>query len=219
MPKHSSLLLTRNLSFTVLVGLIVVLLAAVLGVSAWVNKRTAVFTTTTSPQNTYSVNLKGAKGRPLLIPYWVSADVYKMGEPYVADVLLHEAWDAFDLSFELGFPETRWPANNIVEFYRPQYFEKGNDILIVQNRSAKRLNCLFIDAVSKYLIIDMRPGASLSLNIPKSRATWHWIGFEGVLEDGTKIQRAYKDFNRSGCAYLLSIVESGSALETRMTGC
>src|SRR5688572_32469832 len=56
-------------------------------------------TTTTAPQHTYKVNLKGAKGRPLLIPYTVSDDLFKTGEPYVTDVLLHEAWAAIDLSF------------------------------------------------------------------------------------------------------------------------
>lgn len=215
---------TRKFVLTSLVGLGVVLLIAVVGVRAWVTKRTAVFTTTSSPQNTYSVNLKGAKGRPLLIPYWVSADVYKIGEPYVTDVLLHQAWDAFDLSFELGFPDIRWPANNVVEFYREEYFEDGSDVLIVQNRSGKNLRCVSIDAVSKFLVIDMRPGASLSLKAPKSRGDVQSIDLEGVMDDGTTISNQSVSFDRTGrraldCTYLVSITESGPTIETRMTGC
>lgn len=219
----SRLSLNHKVGLTFLVSAGVILFISVLGVRAWINNKTAIFTSTTSPQNTYTVNLKGAKGRPLLIPYWVQADVYKIGEPYVADVLLHEAWDAFDLSFEAGFPEIRWPANNVVEFYRPQYFEDGNDILIVQNRSSRSVKCLFISAVSKFLFMDLRPGASLSLKAPKPRSEWQWIVLEGVLDDGTKIPRQANNFRqhrrRENCTYLLSVLESGSAIETRMAGC
>lgn len=221
--SSSRLSLNDKVGLTTLVSIGVILFVSVLGVRAWINKKTAVFTSTASPQNTYTVNLKGAKGRPLLIPYWVHADVSKTGEPYIADVLLHETWDAFDLSFEAGFPEIRWPANNVVEFYRPQYFEDGNDILIVQNRSGRPVKCLFINAVSKFLVMDMRPGASLSLKAPKPRGDWQWIVLEGVLDDGTRIPRHDKSFRqhrkKENCAYLLSILESGAAIETRMAGC
>lgn len=221
--SSSRLSLNERVGLTFLVSVAVILFVSVLGVRAWINKKTAVFTSTTSPQNTYTVNLKGAKGRPLLIPYWVHADIYKMGEPYVADVFLHKAWDAFDLSFEAGFPEIRWPANNVVEFYRPEYFEDGNDILIVQNRSGKPLKSLFVHAVSTFLVVDMRPGASLSLKAPKPRGDWQWIVLEGVLDDGTKIPRHDTDFRqhrkRESCTYLLSSLESGSAIEARTAGC
>jgi len=222
--SNSPLSFTRKSVITSLVILSVVLLVAVLGARAWINKKTAVFATTTSPQSTYSINLKGAKGRPFLIPYLVRADVYKMGKPVAADVLLHEAWDAFDLSFELGFPEIRWPANNVVEFYRPEDFEDGNDVLIVQNRSGKALGTLFIDTESKFLVIDMRPAASLSLKVPKPRGDWAWFGFEGVLDDGTTIPRNFQQFNyrasqKTDCTYVLSILESGSMIETRTAGC
>jgi hypothetical protein len=213
----------RKSLITSLLVLGVVLLVAVLGARAWINNKTAVFATSNSPQNTYSVSLKGAKGRPLLIPYFVSADVYKTGQPYVADILLHEAWDAFDESFELEFPDMRWPANNVVEFYAPGT-EDGNDILIVQNRSDKTLTCLSIDAVHRFLVLDLRPGASLSIKVPKTNADWYWMVVEGVLGDGTNIPRNTAEFNRRGtreldCTYVLSIFQSGSTIETRMTSC
>jgi|SRR5687767_16023309 len=218
MSKRSSLRLSLNhkVVLTFLVSVAVILFVSVLGVRAWINKKTAVFTSTTSPQHTYTVNLKGAKGRPLLIPYTVSADLFKTGEPYVTDVRLHEAWDAFDLSFEAGFPEIRWPANNVVEFYRPEYFEDGNNLLIVQNRSGKPVKCLFIDAVSKFLAVDIRPGASLSLRVPKPRGDWQWIGLEGALDDGTKISHRYNKprwRKKENCTYLISIFESGAAID------
>ncbi|HEU4869854.1 MAG TPA: hypothetical protein VFT08_03315 [Pyrinomonadaceae bacterium] len=222
-PKRETVIsFARKSLFISLVVLGVVLLVAVLGARAWINNKTAVFTRTTSPQNTYSVSLKGAKGRPLLIPYWVRADVYKMGQPYVADVWLHEAWDPFDLSFEAGFPKIRWPANNVVEFYRPENFENGNDVIIVQNRSGKLIRCLFVRSVSKFLVLDFRPEASLNLKVPKTKGDSQWFLFEGILDDGTNIPRKHGDFDRRGtrerdCTYLLSIVESGSAIE--LSGC
>jgi len=225
MVKQSSPLcsLIRKLVLTFLAGLGVILLFAFLGVRSCINRNLALFTTTTSPRNTYVVNLKGAKQRPFLAPYTVSADIDKMGEPYVSNIELHTAWDAFDLSFELGFPEIRWPANNVVEFYRPEDFEHGNDVLIVQNRSGKPLKCLFVEAGHKFLIVDMRPGASLSVRIPRPRGDSQWIAFKGVLDDGTKIPPYARDYRRyrrgDNCTYLLSVLESGSSLETRMTAC
>lgn len=224
MSNRSSSRLSLNdrvgLTFLVTVGAI--LFVSVLGVRAWISKKTAVFTSTTSPQNTYTVNLKGAKGRPLLIPYWVHADVYKMGEPYVADVFLHEAWDALDLSFELGFPEIRWPANNVVEFYRSETIAGGNDLIIVQNRSGKLVTCLSIDVESKFLVVDMKPGSSLSLKVPKLRGNSQWMALEGVLGDGTRISYRYDNGRwriKENCTYLLSIYELGAAIEPRTAGC
>jgi hypothetical protein len=126
------------------------------------------------------------------------------------------------LSFESGFPDISWTGNNVVDFFTPQTFENGNDVIMVQNRSGKPVSCLFINAVSKFLVLDMRPGASLSIKAPKTKGDSHWIAVEGVLGDGTTIPRKHRDFDRRGtrerdCTYLLSIFESASAIE--MTGC
>ena len=214
---------TRKFVLTVLVCLAGVSLVAVLGLRAWINKNSAVFTTTISPQNTYSLNLKGAKQRPFLLPFSVSADVYKMGELFVTDVWLHTAWDAFDLSFELGYPDIRWPANNVVEFYRPDYFADGSDLLIIQNRSGQPVKCLLIEAVNKFLVFDMRPGASLSVHVPKSRGDWQWFALEGVVADGTRIPRNNASFRSNNkqvrCTYLITLLDSGSTFEARTNGC
>ena len=207
---------------TTLVGLGVILLSVVLIARSWMNKNTAIFTTTTSPQNTYSVNLKGAKGRPFLLPYAVSADVYKLGEPYVTTVLLHEAWDFMDESFELAYPEMRWVGNNVVEFYGPH--DLGNDVLIVQNRSSKPVKCLSVYRGNKFLVMDLRPGASLSLQVPKTNSDSQWMTLDGVLEDGTRIRRHYETYGRrntkeADCTYVASIFDSGATIETRMPGC
>ena len=57
----------------------------------------------------------------------VRADVSKAGQLFVSDIWLHRAEDSFDLSFEAGFPDVRWLTDNIVEFYRPEYFDQGAD--------------------------------------------------------------------------------------------
>lgn len=89
----------------------------------WSQRWQAVFFTTNSPSHTYEVKLKGQKGRPLVLTNEVRADVFKGGRPFISDVWLHSTQDALDLSFEAGYPDTRWVTENIVEFYRKQYYE------------------------------------------------------------------------------------------------
>src|SRR5678815_4508899 len=107
---------------------------ALIGVGRfWFKQRSQEFLTTTSPDHTYTVRLKGSKGRPLIVPNEVRAEVSKAGQLFVSDIWLHRAEDSFDLSFEAGFPEVRWLTDNIVEFYRPEYFNQGADSLTVEN--------------------------------------------------------------------------------------
>ena len=193
--------------------------ATVFGVRLWVNAKYGVFLCTTSPHNTYSVVLKGDKGRPWIIPSKVKADVFKLGQPFMSDLWLHSTEDFFDRSFEAGFPNVRWLDDRTVEFYRAQNFEKGADSLVVSNRARYRIEYLRLQSENKFLLFDMEPGASLSLEIPAPRGDWQDIALEGAFTGGKQIPFNSKAFERRTTQrkrflYQIIIDEAGSKIET-----
>lgn len=103
------------------------------------------------------------------MPNEVRADVSKAGQLFVSDIWLHRAEDSFDLSFEAGFPEVRWLTDNIVEFYRPEYFDQGADSLTVENNAGKLIKYLRVQSGNKFLIFELGSGKSISLKIPAAR--------------------------------------------------
>lgn len=153
----------------------------------WIKERTKEFLTTTSPDHTYTVRLKGNKGRPLIIPNEVRADVSKAGQLFVSDIWLHQTEDSFDLSFEAGFPDVRWLTDNIVEFYRPEYFDRGADSLTVDNNAGKLIKYLRVQSENRFLIFELGSGKSISLKIPAARGDSQWIGVAGAFADGIEI--------------------------------
>jgi len=192
----------------------------VFGLRFWMNSKHAVFLRTTSPNNTYSVVLKGDKGRPWIIPRTVSADVFKHGQPSISDIWLHTTYDALDLSFEAGFPNVIWLDDSTVEFYRPQYYADGADSLIVSNRAAKSIAYLRIQSVNKFLLFDIQPGATILLEVPAPRSDSQYIGLQGTFTGDEQISFNSKDFDRRSThrkrfVYQISIDESGSSIATK----
>lgn len=188
--------------------------AVVFGVRSWMNSKYGAFCRTTSPDNFYSVVLKGDKRRPWIIPSTVSADVFKSGQPFQSNIWLHSADDSFDLSFEAGFPNIRWLGNNTVEFYRPEYFKKGADSLVVFNAAATPIKYLRVQSVNRFLLFEIPPGASVALEIPSPRGDSQDIALEGSFTNDKQILFNSKSFNRRSTqrkrfAYEISIDESG----------
>lgn len=198
-------------------GVVLCLCASLFLVRFWINSRHGVFLTTTSPDHTYAISLKGNKGRPLLIPNQVSADVSKSGQPFLSDIRVHEAWDSFDLPFEAGFPDVRWLTDNVVEFYRPEYFESGADSLQVQNEAAKPIKYMFVQAHNKFLVFDLQPGASVSLEISAPRGDSRSIALWGAFADETEVVSTCGIFDRRfrkrvRSTYKISVGNAGATI-------
>lgn len=179
-----------------------------------------VFLKTTSPQKTYAVELTGNKGRAFVLPNEVRADVFKLGQPFAANLWLHSASDAFDLSFEAGFPHVRWVSESAIEFYRAEYFEKGSDSLQVSNRGEKSIKYLRVQSVNTFLLFDIQPGTSALLKIPAPRGDRQWIAVAGSLTDGPAIPFNSKLFDRHSrqrqhTEYELVITNSNSVISER----
>jgi len=186
----------------------------------WANRNHHVFLTTISPEHTYSVVLRGDKGRPLIIPNQVRADVFKSGQPFISDIWLHSTGDSFDLSFEAGFPDVRWLDDNVLEFYRAQYYERGADLLQVENTETKTIKYLRVQAENKLLIFELRPASSVSVEIPAPRSDSQWIAVEGGFTDGSAIPFTSKSFDRRSrqqqhFTYQISVDASGATIASK----
>lgn len=214
----------RSLSISTLgiTAALFLILSIALGLSLfvgyWLLKPETIFSSVTSPNHTYTVELKGSKTRPLLIPHEVRVDVLKTGQPFASDIWLHSAQDSFDLSFEAGYPDLRWLNDNLVEFYRQEYFEKGSDSLTTRNTSLKPIKYIRVQSVNKFLLFDFEPGTSVSMKIPAPRGDWQSIAVEGMFTDGQFIPFQHKSFDRRATQsnsfnYQLEITASGSLLE------
>jgi hypothetical protein len=131
---------------------------------------------------------------------------------------LHSTGDSFDLSFEAGFPDVRWLDDNVVEFYRAQYYERGADSLEVENRETKTIKYLRVQAVNKLLICELRTGSSVTVGIPAPRGDSQWIAVEGGFTNGAAIPFTWKSFDRRSrqqqhFTYQISIDSSGPTIE------
>lgn len=192
----------------------------VFGLRLWLNTKYGEFLNTASPNNTYTVVLKGDRGRPWIIPSKVRADVFKLGQPFISDIQLHSTNDLFDLSFEAGFPNVRWLGDRTVEFYRAQHFEYGADALVVSNRAASSIQYLRVQAENKFLLFDMQAGATVSLEIPAPRGDWQDIALEGAFTGGQQIKFSSNSFERRSTqrkrsVYQIIVEESGSIIEAK----
>lgn len=179
----------------------------------------AVFSKLTSPHNTYTVSLKGSKGRAFVRSNEVRVDVLKLGQPYASDIWLHSASNPFDLSFDAGFPDFRWRGDNVLEFYRQQYFDKGSDSLRVWNASSKAVKYMRVQSVNKFILLDFESMASLFMEIPAPRGDFQWIAVEGAFSDGQVIPFNHKSFDRRSkkdkhAEYQIQITSTGALIES-----
>ena len=179
----------------------------------------SVFNTYVSPNKTYTVLLKGEQGRAFVGANEVRVDVLKMGQPFASHIWLHSARDPFDLSFEAGFPNARWLQDNLLEFYRQQYFEKGSDSLVVSNLSSKRIKYLRVQSLNKFLLMDFEPISSVSMEIPAPRGDFQWIAVEGMFSDGEVIPFSHENFYRRSSqddrsVYEIQITSDGPSIKS-----
>jgi hypothetical protein len=162
-----------------------------------------VFFTTSSPfpaRDKYVVSLRGNPQRSFLLTHQVTADVLKSGEPYVSDIFLHSSHNAFDLSFESGFPDSTWLGNRILEFYHKGDYERGRDSVAIQNDSNVDIKYLRVLAVNKLLLFDIPPLTSVQFVIPAANTGSQTISLEGSFSDNQPIPFQWKSFDRRATA-------------------
>lgn len=130
------------------------------------------FASVSSPDGTYQVVLMGQKERPLFFTAEVRFDVLRNGRVFMTNEFLHSG-DAFDRSFESGFPDHEWLGENVLHFYRkndssPQI--EGN--LRIVNRTKSKLKYLKVFVMShKFLVFDILPGSQIDLEFAFQKGT------------------------------------------------
>lgn len=182
--------------------------------------RFSEFLTISSPTETYRVSLTGQKGRPALgLMSEVQFEVFKDGELFVSKRYLHSA-DSFDLSFEAGYPNHSWLRENVLHFYRQEYFYKDRlDMVIVTNKTREKIRYLRVQALDKFLIFDLEPLSSIELAASPPRGEIKWVGAEGEFLTGQKIELAGVNFKTrkelgNAFVYEISVRDHGLVVES-----
>jgi hypothetical protein len=126
-------------------------------------------------------------------------NVTKQRQPFLQDLVYYHG-TSLDGSFLRRYPQRDWVSESILRFGRETLTDQGDD-LIVANESASQVRFLTInDPAESFLILDLEPGARLSLNIAsQTDATADISGFSclATLMDGT-VRKGSANFNVRG---------------------
>ena len=140
-----------------------------------------------SPGGTYTVKLTGQKQRPFFFTNTVNYHALKNGRPFIPSTYIHSG-DFMDISFELAYPNYRWPSENILQLYREQYFTDGSpDTLIIGNRTGKVIKHLKVASVDQFLCFDLQPDDEINLLNSRPRGGYKNFHVIGEFYDGRKI--------------------------------
>lgn len=137
------------------------------------------FLKTSSPDGTYILKLIGEKDRPLFFTNEVRFNVEKNNKSFLKNKYLHSA-DAFDLSFELGYPNYHWFSKNGIQFYNKKEFAKNEKlILIIFNESEEKIKYLRVQSKDKILLFDIQPQSQTKIFVTGDKNDYLWIEVEG----------------------------------------
>jgi hypothetical protein len=145
------------------------------------------FLVTALPKGTYTVKLTGQKERPYFFTNEVHFHVFKNEKTFLNDKYLHSG-DAFDLSFESGYPNYQWLDENILHFYNEKNFIADKpDNLIVVNKTDKVIKYLRIYSQDKFLLFDIQPGSETKIPVTNFSSEYLWVDVEGENDEGRNI--------------------------------
>ena len=152
--------------------------------------------TSSSPGGTYSVTLSGQSDEPSfpVLEHTVYFRVVKDGGSFITGEYFHSG-DWFDPSFSILYPQQSWLSENILHFYREEYFQRGAaGTAQVTNKSDKSIKYLKVVSGSAYLLFDLQPGSTTNIKIAPARGNLLYISAEGEFSDNVKIEEVGVDF-------------------------
>jgi len=165
--------------------------AAVGSLTLWkITTQSESFLSTTSPKGTYTVRLTGRKDRPKVpfLNHQVLFSVSREEKVVVANSYLHSG-DWFDPSFDILYPDHAWENNEILHFYKKEYFADGQpEQVVVLNKTTETIQYLHVTSVDTFLLFDIQPESTTRLVVSRPRADSRWIKIAGQFSDGTPIQ-------------------------------
>jgi hypothetical protein len=180
--------MNRYKSIGLIVGVSIFLVTLVAGIMIhWRFAYYRVWLSSTSPNQKYTVELTGDKGRGgFLIYSVVKYNILVNGEPLTRDRILHRG-DAMDISFELAYPEHAWIDENTLRFWSNRHRREDNlDTLLISNNTDKVIGFLQLKAWDMFFVFDVQPRSQLKLSFThRSEGKGIWV--EGEFEDGSLI--------------------------------
>jgi hypothetical protein len=174
--------------YTFLFGAAIFISTLVAGVAIyWKYGYYTVWLSSTSPNQTYTVELTGDKGRGgFLIPSVVRSNILIGGERVVRDRYLHSG-DAMDISFELAYPKHAWINENTLRFWGDHRREDNLDVLLISNNTDKVIRYLQIKTWDLFFVFDLQPQSQVKL-LFTHRSEGKIISVEGKFEDGARVE-------------------------------
>ena len=179
------------------------------------------FLSTTSPKETYVVRLTGRKDRPR-VPFRVHQVLFSVSSDekvLLADKHLHSG-DWLDPSFELWFPEHTWVSDDVLQFYKKEFFDAGqHESIVVVNKTKEIIQYLRVTSVDTFLLFSLQPEFSRTLVVSPPRTDSRWIKAEGEFLGGQRIEGSGAGFlfpreKKGPFAYYIYVNENGLTIES-----
>ena len=154
----------------------------------WKYGKRVVWLSSTSPNQKYTVELTGDKGRGgFLIPSFVKSNMLIGGERVAADQYVHSG-DAMDISFELAYPNHAWTNENTLQFWSDYHRREDNlDVLLVSNNTNKVIRYLQIKTWDLFFVFEVQPRSQVKLFFTH-RTEGKTISVAGKFDDGARVE-------------------------------
>lgn len=171
------------------IGIFILALTLILGIIAYaVFGQTTPWLSTSSPNKTYTVELRGNKSRPRtpFIEHETRFSLLKNGQAIIKNAYV-DSYDWFDSAFEDSYPQQIWVNDSVLRFgLNVAESEKSSDSLAISNNASKPIKYLKIEARDMVFVFDMPPKSNIKLPVPHQR--WlSWITCEGEFGDGQRV--------------------------------
>ncbi len=176
--------LDKFIAVLALAALLVVTLAAGLIIRWWFAEP-VVWLASTSPNQKYTVELTGDKGRGGFIVFAVvKYNILVDGKLLSRDRLAHQG-DFMDISFEIAYPEHAWIDEHTLRFWSKRHRREDNlDTLLISNNTDKAIKYLHVKAWDMFFVFDIQPHSTKRLAFTH-RSDGKQILAEGEFEDGS----------------------------------
>ena len=166
-----------------------------------------VWLSSTSPNQKYTVELTGDKGRGGILYAVVKYNIFIDKQLVTSNRLLHYG-DAMDISFEIAYPEHAWIDDHTLRFWSNQHPIRGSsDTLLITNNTNKVIRFLRVRTWDLFFVFDVQPRSRTWLSF-SHRSEGKGISVEGEFEDGSSIDRSVsflENGSREGLGYCMTI--------------
>jgi hypothetical protein len=143
-----------------------------------------------SPNGNYTVNVIGVLTRPtnMFIQHPVKFEVRSENTGLTARGDLYMG-DSYDEGFEEKYPQHNWRAENILRFFaQPIRQSNGQVTATITNDSSRQIAYLKIIFVDLFLIFDLKPQQTVSLDARPYPSDRVFLSVAGEFRDGAMLR-------------------------------